>query len=126
MDEEDVTLVGRPRQFLVDEPLVETGIRNGRDFGPTDSPLELDKRLSEDRAVGEGALTAVALFGVIDLGGRDVLQDDKTHRISLLSERGEDGRRDVERDRHHREPRRAVDALAVPLEPLVGYAPRAD
>ena len=25
MDEEDVTLVGRPRQFLVDESLVETG-----------------------------------------------------------------------------------------------------
>jgi hypothetical protein len=86
MDEEDVALVGRPRQFLVDEPLVETGIRNGRDFGAADPPLELDERLSEDRAVGEGELAAVALFGIVDLGGRDVLQDDKTHRIPLLSE----------------------------------------
>src|SRR5262245_4516822 len=50
MDEEDVTFVSRSRQFLLDEPLVETGIRDGRDFGASDPPLELDERLSEDRA----------------------------------------------------------------------------
>src|SRR6516164_9945109 len=60
MDEEDVTLVGRPRQFLVDEPLVETGVRNRRDLGAAGPPLKLDERLSEDRAVGEGKLAAVA------------------------------------------------------------------
>jgi hypothetical protein len=53
MDEEDMTLVGRPRHFLVDKPLVEARIRNGRDFGAANPSLELDERLSEDRAVGE-------------------------------------------------------------------------
>jgi hypothetical protein len=96
----------------------------GATFAPPTPPLELDKRLSEDRAVGEGELAAIALLGVVDLGRRDVLEDDKTHRIPLLSERGKDGRRDVERDCHHRKSRRVGDALAVPVEHVVGFARR--
>src|SRR5262249_29715777 len=121
MDEEDVTLVRRPSQFLVDEPLVETGIRNGRDFGPADSPLELDNGLSENAAVEEGELPPFRFSGLIALGGGDAPKDEKPHPISLLPERGEDGRRDVKWDRHHRETRRVVDTLAVPVEHVVGF-----